>query len=652
MLSHFPTALPDESLYSICARYYDRVRYPNKKAVPQELFGTINATAIVDLPTHIGKLISLFPPNSDLTADRIIDERTSLPFYAPFLKPEIAVRLREDMIGSKGSAIHMRAGIMAGRIPLPERLRFCPLCQTEDRKLFKQTYWHRLHQLPGVEVCPSHAVFLEQSKARARHLSNPFRFLMAEEYTETRPTRPLDPDEPEHMVLLKLASNAAWLLDQQRVLTSSLEGPRNRYLALLIERGLASYSGGIRSGRLLGAFREYYPPSLLKRLHCDFAGANQGKTNWLLRLVRTPDHSHHPLRHLLLINFLGVSAEQFFGLPEEIKFFGDQPWPCLNPAADHFREPVVTGCSISFRGPARRPVGTFRCSCGFAYARTGPDLNPEDRFRITKMKSFGPAWEQALARLWADPSLSVSGIAQRLEVDPITIRRHAERRGLSVNRSGRKSVKPLRSTTKLRDDTSSETPAQKRHEYRDIWLSAMEKNPTITMKSLRREMPRVYAWLLQNDAEWLKVHRPARPVRQQVSPSVDWGWRDAKLAFFIWSKAIELLNGPGKPAFLSKTAICKGIGISSLVRQKIQKLPLTAAALTDTAESRIEYATRRVRWAAHCFLREEIFPQRWCLILRANVYRWRSYPQVAEALNAAMEVLEQANSQVTAPSIG
>lgn len=556
------------------------------------------------------------------------------------------------MIGSKGSAIHMRAGIMAGRIPLPERLRFCPLCQTEDRELFKQAYWHRLHQLPGVEVCPSHAVFLEDSEVRARHLSNPFVFLSAEEHTEARAARLLDVADPKHAVLLKLAADASWLLDQRRILTNSLEGLRNRYLALLIERGLASYSGGIRSGKLLDAFRKRYPPSLLKALRCEFGGADQEKDNWLLRLVRKPSHSHHPLRHLLLMHFLGISAEQFFGLPEEIQFFGDKPWPCLNPAADHYRELVITEFRISFRGPGHKPVATFICDCGFAYARTGPDMSPDDRLRITKMKSFGPVWEQALERFWVDPSLSVSGIARCLAVDPITIRRHAERCGLSAHRSGRKPVKQLRSTTTLRGGVSDETLTQKRQEHRDRWLSAIEKNPTLTMKSLRRDLPRVYTWLLKNDADWLKTHRPARPVRELANSLVDWGWCDARLAFFVWAKAIDLLNTSGKPSFLSRTAICNGLGVTALIRQKIQKLPLTDKALTAVTESRVEYAARRVSWAAKCFLREAIFPRRWGLILRANVYRWLNHLPVAEALDAAMEMFELQDSQMTLASVG
>jgi hypothetical protein len=651
MIGYFPRCHPDELLYSVCARFAARLKYPSKKAISQELFDSVSATAVADLPTRLDSLTRRFPPRSSLTADRLMGEHTLLPFFTPFLPPERVRALREDMRGSRGSSVHMRSGVMAGRIPQPKWLRFCPACVVEDRSRFGETYWHRLHQLPGIEVCPPHVAFLEKSDARARHNTNPFHYLTAEKFARTAVPRLLDQSDPAHRALLKIAVNAAWLLGR-RNLTSSLGTFRNRYLALLIERGLASYSGCIRSGKLLAEFRKHYPPFLLKTLRCEFGGTDQEKGNWLLHLVRRPKNSHHPLRHLLLINFFGISAEQFFSLPEEIKFFGDPPWPCLNPAADHFMEGVVAECGISFRGPEHRPVGTFCCNCGFTYARTGPDQTPEDRFRISKMKSFGLVWEQSLERLWADPALGISGVARNLGVDPLTVRRHADRLGLSLQRAGRNAAKALDSPLKLKGGNTGEAHGQKRRGQRRAWLSAMEINPKILMRSLRGELPSVYAWLLKNDGDWLKAHRPPRLKRGRANSSVDWGRRDARLAVAVRSKAVELLNAPGKPVFLSKTSICNSLGITSLLRQKINKLPQTAEALAAVAESRVEYAVRRVRWVAHRYLQEEAFPQRWRLILRANVYRWMSHPQVAEALDVAMEMFELEDSQMPLASAG
>ena len=56
MIGHFPAPLPDELLYSVCARYSERVKYRNKEAVMAELFGRRGAAASIDLPSHLAFL--------------------------------------------------------------------------------------------------------------------------------------------------------------------------------------------------------------------------------------------------------------------------------------------------------------------------------------------------------------------------------------------------------------------------------------------------------------------------------------------------------------------------------------------------------------------------------------------------------------------
>src|SRR2546421_464460 len=86
----------------------------------------------------------------------------------------------------------------------------------------------------------------------------------------------------------------------------------------------------------------------------------------------------------------------------------DQIWACLNPAAEHFRAPIIQEYKLSPRLREGRPIATFSCACGFAYARGGPDSSPEDGFRIGRVASFGQVWEAELRRLWKDSSLSLS----------------------------------------------------------------------------------------------------------------------------------------------------------------------------------------------------------------------------------------------------
>jgi hypothetical protein len=418
----------------------------------------------------------------------------------------------------------------------------------------------------------------------------------------------------------------------------------NRYLRLLIDRGLATYTGSIRVEKLLEEFKGFYSPALLKLLHCEFTGANQVKTNWLLRLVRKPKHAQHPLYHLLLIQFLGCTAEDFFRLPTELSFFGDGPWPCLNPAADHYRKPVIRECKPSSRLRDNLPVGTFSCECGFSYARSGPDSSAEDRFHIGRMISFGQGWEAKLRQLWKDSSLSLSEVGRRLGVDPLTVRRHAARLKLPFSCAGRK-TKPLKRATRLKCKSLSAAWEKKRRRCRSKWLSAMKPHPKITLKTLRHKLPREYAWLLQNDAEWLEGHKP-RPERGTLSTaSVDWKRRDAEYATAVRVAASRITETPGRPVQVTRTAIGRAVGAITLLRQKLHNMPLTAQVLAGVAETREQYAVRRVWWAADLYCQEDTLPQEWQLVMRANVYSLRDDSAVKCAVGGAMKMLRSKLSQ-------
>jgi len=434
MVGYFPTPYPDEILYSLCARFSARVGYSNAKAVLEELFGTRDAAATIDLPNNLRHLSAALPVGSSLTPERLINRHTLLPFFSAFLPPERVLQIEADMQGDRGQAGYMRSGVMASRIPTPRYLRFCPACTQEDRRLSKETYWHRTHQISGVEVCPTHEMFLEASGVSRRAGRDNLQFIAADEAARALPPRRIDSSDSNHQALLQVACDVTWLLEHP-ISGSELSGLHGRYLRLLAERGLATCTGCIHVPQLLGEFTRHYSPSLLQRFHCKLTYSDQTKTNWLLKLVRPPKHAQHPLYHLLLIQFLGRTAEEFFQLADTSRPCGEGPWPCLNPAAAHYRQPVILKCQLGDRLRYGRPTGKFSCDCGFAYVRTGPHFASEDRFRVGRIISFGQAWETELKQLWRDSSLSISEIGRRLGVDPLTVRRHAARMELSPSRS-------------------------------------------------------------------------------------------------------------------------------------------------------------------------------------------------------------------------
>src|SRR5437667_6870463 len=176
----FPDPYPDELLYSICARFSDRVRYQHIHATVLSLFGYRGRLAVTDLPGHLSYFTSNLLQKDYYTLENLIDNHTLLPFYSPFLSDSEFEQIRSDMAGDKKHVIfpltrHLNCGVF-----LQEWLRFCPLCVEEDRKTFGECYWHRTHQIPGIDVCVKHNVYLQNSSIHKRETRPNYTFFSAE----------------------------------------------------------------------------------------------------------------------------------------------------------------------------------------------------------------------------------------------------------------------------------------------------------------------------------------------------------------------------------------------------------------------------------------------------------------------------------------
>lgn len=185
---------------------------------------------------------------------------------------------------------------------------------------------------------------------------------------------------------------------------------------------MASVHGRIRWKELITSFSNYYGKELLQSLNCY---VELGKEDtWLHKLLRKPKISCHPLRHILFLGFLGETIPKMVSQIDAVSYspFGDGPWFCLNKAAEHFQEPIVTSCTITRDYKSGLPVGTFSCSCGFVYSRKGPDKTEGEQYKIGRIKNFGSVWEDKLAK-FAQSGFSLRKMADLLGVDPITVKK-------------------------------------------------------------------------------------------------------------------------------------------------------------------------------------------------------------------------------------
>ncbi len=343
MIPCFLNPFPDEILYSVWARYSDRVQYSHKASILKELFGNRELKPIIDLPCYLKYFVDNLPPGHSYSIDYFIDHHTLLPFYGPFLPPERLSRIREQMITGEVSALHRHAGIGTSTIEPPFWIRYCPLCVKEDKTNFGESYWHRLHQVPGVEICPTHKIFLENSTIRARSGFN-IKGIFSAESTITSTTQRIATSSPFYQALMDIATDARYFLEH-------LHTPQGTYFlcqqyrALLAQRGFITPRGSVRLKEFLKAFTDYYSQELLALLQCDIKLTGDLHNVWLARMMYSGQSNqskavHHPLYHILTIRFLSSSAETFF-----LSNFRHHPESCVKTSSNQADKDVRTTCA-------------------------------------------------------------------------------------------------------------------------------------------------------------------------------------------------------------------------------------------------------------------------------------------------------------------
>lgn len=298
-------------------------------------------------------------------------------------------------------------------------------------------------------------------------------------------------------------------------------------------------------------------------------------------------------------------------------------------------------------------IGIFMCHCGFSYSRKVADQAPEDRQGYDWIEAFGCVWEAALKEMWGDSALSVRQISIRLGVAHTTVKYHATRLGLEFPRTG-PGPKVMRENAntvarlerkRLQEAAKSEGFEEVREAKRKEWLAAMTDYPDATRSRLQREIaPKTYHWLLHNDNEWLKINMPPPYRRADTPRRVDWQARDSQLAEDVRLAADRIKAMEGRPTQITVNAIARNLDKKELLQKKKQldKLPLTKKALDDVVETRIQFAIRRVGWAAGCFGEEKKAPAKSELALRACVdYNVWQEPEAKAALEAHRRELQE-----------
>ena len=591
----FPNPYHDEILYSVLARYSVRCGITSHQTIMESIFGKASARAVMELPFNLNGLISNLPVNSPYTADCFIYNHTLYPFFTAFLPPERAEEIKCLMLEeSGGSKAYGKAGILGSRLPLNEYMKFCPKCFEEDTAQYGEGYWHRIHQVPFIMACPLHETLLYDSTVLVRG-HNPQAYIPASGDNCIVNELPYyKPDTIKKFINISK--------DVQNLLESSFPNKpftwfAKQYVERFKELGYANINGRVYWDDLVQDFKDFYGEEFLNAMQSNIEDKGQGQ--WIREVTHSDAKAMHPIRHLLLARFLGLSLDTLFNKEICYKPFGDGPWLCLNPTAEHFLEPVIKDVEIKYRRRNKNTNGFFRCSCGYEYMETVTREEGErdkGQRRFVRVVKYGHVWEEKVLEL-IDEGVSDEEIAVRLNADVRKIRGFRDNRNKdNGNKEDRDSKgEGVKGTRIIETLDNSIDFIVKRQKYRDEWLRVVGENPDKGRVELRRLGKYACTWLCRNDREWWEKNTPAKKYVQAYS-NVDWETRDKEILQCVKKTVQEILESDEKPQRISLRLIKIRSGLKSFDIQ-LDKLPLTKSFINSVKETPLDLHKRRIQWA-------------------------------------------------------
>jgi hypothetical protein len=572
----------DETFASACARFYDLFGLSDAEAARESLFGTRQKQS-EDFPGRLDHFARETAMILELSIDELIAKHTLFPYICPFL----SLQVREQLVsGMHGSGPRRYAVTAYGRRSRITRLRFCPVCATEDRHEFGETFWHRLHQINAVRACPLHVVLLEESLVFRGERT---RFITAENSIPIRSNpRPIDQSGQTEKVFIWLAVQIESLL--KVVFPVKREMLSELYSFHLGAKALVSIGSHWNFGLLRQLIRSRIPAEVFRSLGLPEVSENISN-DWIADTIVKGNGS--PLHHLLILYALNLTVAEFFLTKQQEFLFEQGPWPCLNPVCRHYNQSVIQKYAVVREYGTTK--GIFTCVCGFTYSRVGPDKAGCTRTRPHLVLERGRVWNSALMHLWADASQTIKHIGKTLSVNVCTVLRAAVKLNLpfSDSRPANKQVKGWLATSRQKKEPSVEKHMKKIKGFLiahpDASRTHLQKSCGHSVEVVRRRNP-----------EWLEKNSPKRRRPSSAGnprQDVDWPVRDSRLAKEVEQIRQTLMSDLGRPERISQSRIEQELSFSFGVVSR-DRLPKTVEAMSRAVESRTEAAIRRLHWAA------------------------------------------------------
>lgn len=162
MIGFMPDFYPDELVYSLLARYYQRSGYLAYIHAAKDLYS---------VPTIRPDMYFINPMREEAwelitrrtSSEDVIINHTMVPAFARLLPADARQTALQQMCRMEGKP-YMLLKVTHRRQDRTRYLRYCPVCAERDREIYGEAYWHRSAQIQGIDVCPEHGCYLCDSE--------------------------------------------------------------------------------------------------------------------------------------------------------------------------------------------------------------------------------------------------------------------------------------------------------------------------------------------------------------------------------------------------------------------------------------------------------------------------------------------------------
>lgn len=558
----FLSWLPGETLFSLVGRHHYFRGHTLASHTCKQFFGHPRAGSQHDFPSHLSEFV-LRTGGCFGDVEKIAKEHTLLTYYVAFLSADELADVMASMAGDSVAHLKLRLGILTSRFRANHPLKACESCIEADRADFGWAYWHLEHQYPGMWVCQKHGQLLRESILKATGVERFQWHLPAIESFRDWPAGVRSAMQSGLVAIQSLSEQIVQLVTpvpDQGIDTARLH---EVYRAELESRSWMTAGGSLRMPAITASYLEHVKHLRVLPEFEALPETLDEATTQLGRMLRPPRSGTHPLRHLVLINWLFGSAESFRKAYQAVLAPSETlpPGPFLHDE-QHAKDPkdprrdqlvvLLTDQKLSMRMAAKTlgiDVGTamaWAAQAGLAASRRPKKLMGERR-------------QQAIAQLrkGADKDVAAAGA----EVSVVTI------------------TKLLLSEVGLHAAWQQARHQKALASARNIWEKLAHTHRGLGVKYLRSVDPAIYAWLYRNDRAWLDQHKPDRQAARNIDGSrVKWDVRDEALSDEVKHALLDLRQRLGSHQ-IKLWQIYQAVPALKAKLASLDRLPLTRQAI-------------------------------------------------------------------------